>query len=181
MSGNTDGPQQSPKSNKPFSRGLMSTVILFGSYRWQHISEKLKASVEVHLVGLPLHYSMYTFSQHQQNPSHNLMYTECTNIRNTVLILSCTPFCPQNNILNYSGHGLYKVLKGTESIPLGCWPMLNPMLPQLCQVGWMSFVWWTILDTDRKMLSVINPATLQFLTHSNQCAWHLLPYPVQTT
>ena len=32
------------------------------------------------------------------------------NIRNTLIILSCTPFCPQNS-LNLSGHGLYKVSK----------------------------------------------------------------------
>ena len=32
-----------------------------------------------------------------------------------------------------------------------------------CQVGWMSFGWWTILDTQGKLLSVKNPAVLQFL------------------
>ena len=32
------------------------------------------------------------------------------NIKNTFLILSCTPFGPQNS-LNLSGHGLYKVRK----------------------------------------------------------------------
>ena len=46
-----------------------------------------------------------------------------------------------------------------------------------CQVGWMSFGWWTILDTHRKLLRVKNPAALLFLTHL--CAWHLPPYPVQ--
>ena len=49
-------------------------------------------------------------------------------------------------------------------------------IPQLCQVGWMSFGGRTILDTHRKLLSVENPAALQFVTHSNRCAWHL---PVQ--
>ena len=38
--------------------------------------------------------------------------------------------------------------------------------PQLCQVGWMSFGWWTILDTHGKLLSVKNPAALQFLTQT---------------
>uniref|UniRef100_A0A4W5QRG8 Ig-like domain-containing protein n=1 Tax=Hucho hucho TaxID=62062 RepID=A0A4W5QRG8_9TELE len=44
--------------------------------------------------------------------------------------------------------------------------------------GWLSFGWWTILSTHGKLLSVKTPATLQFLRHSNRCAWHLLPYPV---
>ena len=45
---------------------------------------------------------------------------------------------------------------------------------------WMDVLWWwTILDTHGKMLSVKNSAALQFLMHSNRCAWHLLPYPVQ--
>jgi hypothetical protein len=43
--------------------------------------------------------------------------------------------------------------------------------PQLCQVEWMSFGWWTILDTHRKLLSVKTPAAMQFLTHANRCAW----------
>jgi hypothetical protein len=33
-----------------------------------------------------------------------------------------------------------------------------------CQVGWMSFAWWPILDTHEKLLSVKNQASLQFLT-----------------
>ena len=52
------------------------------------------------------------------------------NIRNTFLILSCTAFCPQNS-LNLSEHGL----QGVRSIG-------GPQcVPQLCQVGWMSFGW----------------------------------------
>jgi hypothetical protein len=43
----------------------------------------------------------------------------------------------------------------------------------------MSFGWWTILDTHGKLLRMKNPAALQFVTHSNWCAWHLLPYPIQ--
>jgi hypothetical protein len=44
-----------------------------------------------------------------------------------------------------------------------------------CPLGGGSF----LIHTHRKMLSVKNPAALQFLTPSNRCAWHLLPYPVQ--
>jgi hypothetical protein len=46
------------------------------------------------------------------------------------------------------------------------------------KVVWMSFGWWTILDTHRKLLSVENPAAFGVLD-TNRCAWHLLQYPVQ--
>uniref|UniRef100_A0A674DNW2 WD repeat-containing protein 37 n=1 Tax=Salmo trutta TaxID=8032 RepID=A0A674DNW2_SALTR len=38
-----------------------------------------------------------------------------------------------------------------------CWLQC---VPQLCQVGWMSFGWWAILNTHGKLLSVKNPAAL---------------------
>ena len=97
------------------------------------------------------------------------------NIRTTFLILGCVSCCPQNSF-NSSGHGLYKVLNAFYRDASPCWLQC---FPQLCQVGWMSCGWWTILDTYGKLLSVKNPAALQFLTHSNRCTWHLLPYPVQ--
>uniref|UniRef100_A0A674A3Q9 Dedicator of cytokinesis 8 n=1 Tax=Salmo trutta TaxID=8032 RepID=A0A674A3Q9_SALTR len=37
---------------------------------------------------------------------------------------------------------------------------------QLCQVGWMSFGWRTILNSHRKLLSMKTPAALQFLTQT---------------
>jgi hypothetical protein len=33
--------------------------------------------------------------------------------------------------------------------------------------GWIYFGWWTIHDTHKKLLSVKNPAALQFLTQTN--------------
>ena len=42
------------------------------------------------------------------------------NIKNTFLILSCTPFCPQNSI-NSLGHGLYIVLKSFHRDAGPCW------------------------------------------------------------
>ena len=81
------------------------------------------------------------------------------NIRNTFLIFSCTPFCPQNS-LNSSWHGLYEVSKAFHRDAGQCWLQC---FPQLCQVVWMSFGWWTILDTHKKLLSMKNPAALQFL------------------
>ena len=71
------------------------------------------------------------------------------NIRHTFLILSCAPFSPQNS-LNSSGHGLYNVSKVFNRDADPCWLQC---LPQLCQVGSMSFGWWTILDTHGKLLS----------------------------
>ena len=88
-------------------------------------------------------------------------------IRNTFLILSCTPFCPQNSLNSLVGAW---TLQGVESVPQGRWPMLRKCFPKLCQVGWMSFGFWTALDTHGKLLSLENPAALQFLTHANRCA-----------
>jgi hypothetical protein len=65
------------------------------------------------------------------------------NIRNIFLILSCTPFCPQNS-LNTLGHWLYNVLKAFHR---DAGPYWLQCFPQLCQVDWMSFGWWTVLDT----------------------------------
>jgi hypothetical protein len=31
----------------------------------------------------------------------------------------------------------------------------------------------------KKLLSLKNPAVLQFFIHSNRCTWHLLPYRIQ--
>ena len=106
---------------------------------------------------------------------HTLQHTlSVQNIRNTFLILSCTPLYPQNS-LNSSGHGL----KVSKAFHRNAGPCCLHCFPQVCQVGWMSIGWWTMLDTHRKLLSLKNPPLLQFLTHSNRCAWHLLPYPVQ--
>ena len=51
------------------------------------------------------------------------------------------------------GHGLYKVLKAFHRDSGPCWLQC---IQQLCQVGWMSFGWWTILDTHGKQLSMKN-------------------------
>uniref|UniRef100_A0A8C8G676 Cathepsin L.1 n=1 Tax=Oncorhynchus tshawytscha TaxID=74940 RepID=A0A8C8G676_ONCTS len=41
----------------------------------------------------------------------------------------------------------------------------------------MSFGWWTILDTQEKLLTVGKPNSV-VVQDTNRCAWHLLPYPV---
>ena len=81
------------------------------------------------------------------------------NIRNTLLILSCTPFCPQNS-LNSSGHGLYK---GPTALHRDADPCWLQCFPQFCHIGWMSFVWWTILDTHGKLLCVEKPSSVTVL------------------
>ena len=92
-----------------------------------------------------------------------------SSIRNAFLILCGTPpFCRQKS-LNSSGLGLYKVLNALHRDAGPCWLQC---FPQLCQVGWMFFGWWTILDTHRKPLSMKNPAAV---LDRNWCAWHLLP------
>ena len=103
---------------------------------------------------------------------HKILILSVQNIRNTFLILSCTPFYPENS-LNSSGHGLYMVSKAFHRDAGACWLQ---RFPQLCQIGWMSVGWWTILDQHWLLLSVKNPAALRFFTHSKRCAWHLLLY-----
>ena len=50
------------------------------------------------------------------------------NIRNTFLMLSCTPPL-QSEQPQFVGAW---TLQGVESVPQGCWPMLTPMLPANC-------------------------------------------------
>jgi hypothetical protein len=91
---------------------------------------------------------------------------------NTFLILSCTPVGPQNS-LNLSGAWTLQSLK---VIHRDAGPCCLQGFSQLCQVGWKAFGWWIFHDTHRKLFGVKNPAALQFLTHSNWSAWHLLPF-----
>jgi hypothetical protein len=80
-----------------------------------------------------------------------ILYTlTVQNIRNPT-------FCSFKS-LNLSGHGLHKVSKAFHRDAGPCWLL---SVPQLCQVGWMSFGWWTILNTHGK-----NPAALQILTQT---------------
>ena len=44
--------------------------------------------------------------------------------------------------------------------------MFTPMIPTVVS-SWLDVLWWwTILDTHKKLLSVKNPAALQFLTQT---------------
>jgi hypothetical protein len=76
----------------------------------------------------------------QEQVQSAMQYTRC--VKKTWItpswywVAPSLPFCPQ----------FVRTLKGVESIPWGCFP-------QLCQVGWMSFGWWTILNTHRELLS----------------------------
>jgi hypothetical protein len=99
-------------------------------------------------------------------PKLKLAVSYCTTNRNNSMIykhlvhgtyriyIHC---CPQNSLISL-GHELHKLLKAFHRDAGPCWLQC---LPQLCQVGW-----WTILDTHGKLLSVKNPAALQFLTQN---------------
>ena len=81
------------------------------------------------------------------------------NIRNTFLILSCSPFPVWTASIRW---GMDSTRCQAFHRDAGqCWIQC---VPQLCEVGWMSFGWWTSLDTHGKLLSVKHSAALQFLT-----------------
>ena len=82
------------------------------------------------------------------------------NIRSTFLIWSCTPFL---------------LLPSEQPQFVRAWTLQEHSTGMLAnvdsnashsQVAWMSLEWWTILDIHRKLLSVKNPAVLQFLTQT---------------
>ena len=71
-------------------------------------------------------------------------------------------------------------LQCVKSVPQGCTGMLTPMLPTVVS-SWLDDLWVVdhSLYTQETVKEKKNPAMLQFLTHSNRCAWNLLPYTVQ--
>jgi hypothetical protein len=80
-------------------------------------------------------------------------------IRNTCLILSCTPLCPQNS-LDSSVRGLHRVSKALHCDDVPCWLQC---FPQLCQVGCMSLGWSIILDAHGTLLSAKKNSSIAVL------------------
>ena len=157
-----------------------------GDCGWVVGSKHLSNIVELSVLWIYIHIGNFMYcgsaclyslcKRHRESTNHptyhSHLWLSVENISNTFLILSCTPFWPQNSL------GAW-ILQGDKSVPQGCWPMLIPMFPTVVSSWLYVLGWWTILDTHRKLLSVKNTAASQFLTHSNRCAWHLLPYPIQ--
>jgi hypothetical protein len=79
------------------------------------------------------------------------------NIRN--IIFSWTPLLPYEPSQSVGAWCRKAFHRDADPCWLQCFP-------QLCQVGWASFGWWTILDKHGKLLSMKNPAALQFLTQT---------------
>ena len=100
-------------------------------------------------------------------PHQTLRVHRVQNI-NTFLIVSCTLFALRTASIHCSLD--YKVSKAFHGDAGPCWLQC---FPQLCQDGWRSFVWWTILN---KLLRVEKPSSVAVL--GTCCAWHLLLYPV---
>ena len=95
------------------------------------------------------------------------------------------PICVKVQRVVHSFMGLWpSMLYWTVSwVTVACLLLCTICVSLLCPISSMTCFrplgLWTIFDTHGKLLSVKNPAALQFLTHSNRCAWHLLPYPVK--
>jgi hypothetical protein len=124
---------------------------------WLEVANQLLVSARPQDCG-PLLW-LLTFYHHPTNRGHHrtqqLVCTGWLDGKGSFLILGCSP---SPSALRTALICWAWTIQGVESIPQGCRAMLTP---QLCQVGWMSFGWWTILDTHRK-----NSAALQFLTQT---------------
>ena len=89
---------------------------------------------------------------------------------NTFLILSCTPFCPQNS-LNSSGHGLYKVSKVFHRDAGPCWLMLHTVVSCWLDVLWVVDHSWYTQETVKRE----KPGSVAVLD-SNRCTYYHAPF-----
>ena len=129
----------------------------------------------------------------QQHNSHHIMSPlNLTYNHNTSIYTDTSTVHDSSHPIIYTSlyiHWVYKtlgtpfvgawILQGVERVPQGCWLMLTPILPTVVS-SWLDVLW--VVDHSChtwNILSVKNPAGLQIFTHSNLCAWHLLPYPIQ--
>ena len=88
--------------------------------------------------------------------------TLSTTGKDTSLIFSFTPFCPQNS-LSSLGHGLYKVLKAFHR-DAGPWWL--QCFPQLCQVGWHQWAWHLLPYPIQALQSVVFHSPSEYHTYT---------------
>jgi hypothetical protein len=93
---------------------------------------------------------------HKTDQTRKDMHWVLPNITNTFLKLSLHSEQPQFVRAWTRCQG-----KVSKAFPRDAGPCWLQCFPQLCHIGR-----WTILDTDRKLLSVKNPAVLQLLTQT---------------
>jgi hypothetical protein len=65
---------------------------------------------------------------------------------------------------------IFQGVKVSKAFHRDAGPCWCQCFPQLGEDGWMSYEWWTIVDTHGKLFSVKNPAALHILTQTVRLA-----------
>jgi hypothetical protein len=98
------------------------------------------------------------------------------NIRNTFLILSCTP--PSHLPSKQSQFVRAWTLQGVKSVPQGCWPRSSTMLPTVVSswldvssnAEWLDVHFWLVADGGPFLIHTGN--CWAWTTQQRCCSWH---------